>query len=98
MYRPRVFRRTQQWMVANGKPFDAQVMFLVARLLFRGIYFPQMTALAWLRLLASNSMTIARLVGRRLLTTPRPRPGAGVTGEAPAVPAAALEDPTSATL
>ncbi len=65
-YRPRVFASTQRWLVANGKPFDAQVIFLVARLIFRGIYFPQGTAFSWIRVLAANSPTIARIVWRRL--------------------------------
>jgi radical SAM superfamily enzyme YgiQ (UPF0313 family) len=66
-YGHRSFARTQRWLVDNGKPFDHQVAFLVARLLFRGIYFPQSTPWSWVRLLASNAHTIARLVLRRLL-------------------------------
>jgi radical SAM superfamily enzyme YgiQ (UPF0313 family) len=73
-YQPRAFARTQRWLVANGKSFDAQVMFFVARLLFRGIYFPQAGAFGWIRLLASNSLTILRLVARRLFSLPPPRP------------------------
>ncbi len=67
-YAPHFFARTQRWLVDNRKPFDQQVAFLVARLLFRGIYFPQSTPWSWVRLLASNAPTIARLVMRRLLT------------------------------
>jgi radical SAM superfamily enzyme YgiQ (UPF0313 family) len=66
-YRPRSFARTQRWLVANGKAFDVQAMFLVARLLFRGIYFPQPNAWSWIRLIGANSPTIAHLVLRRLL-------------------------------
>jgi radical SAM superfamily enzyme YgiQ (UPF0313 family) len=66
-YGPRSFARTQRWLVNNGKAFDQQVAFLVARLLFRGIYFPQSTPWSWFRLLASNVHTIAGLVLRRLL-------------------------------
>ena len=69
-YGPRSFARTQRWLVANRKPFDHQVAFLVARLLFRGIYFPQATPWSWVRLLASNARTIASLVLRRLLIRP----------------------------
>jgi radical SAM superfamily enzyme YgiQ (UPF0313 family) len=65
-YAPRFFARTQRWLVRNRKPFDHQVAFLVARLLFRGIYFPQATRWSWIRLLAANASTIARLVLRRL--------------------------------
>ena len=71
-YGPRSFARTQRWLVDNRKPFDHQVAFLVARLLFRGIYFPQSTPWSWVRLLASNARTIARLVLRRLFYRPAP--------------------------
>jgi radical SAM superfamily enzyme YgiQ (UPF0313 family) len=65
-YGPRSFARTQRWLVANGKPFDHEIAFLVARMLFRGIYFPTSTPWAWVRLLVSNTPTIARLVLHRL--------------------------------
>jgi radical SAM superfamily enzyme YgiQ (UPF0313 family) len=67
-YRPGAFARTQRWMVAKGKTFDAQVMFLVARLIFRGIYFQQGTLWSWIRVLAANSPTIARIVWRRVFS------------------------------
>jgi radical SAM superfamily enzyme YgiQ (UPF0313 family) len=73
-YRPRMFARTQRWLVARGKGLDAQVMFLVARLLFRGIYFPQSTAWSWVRLIGANLPTIGRLVTRQLLHRSAPRP------------------------
>jgi len=66
-YGRKSFARTQRWLADNRKPFDHQVAFLVARLLFRGIYFPQSTPWSWIRLLASNALTIASLVMRRLL-------------------------------
>jgi radical SAM superfamily enzyme YgiQ (UPF0313 family) len=90
-YRPGTFARTQRWMVAKGKPFDAQVMFLVARLIFRGIYFQQGTMLSWIRVLAANSPTIARIVWRRLFSrdaVPVPAP----TSE-PAADGSVLLDP-----
>jgi len=80
------FARTQQWLVDNRKPFDHQVAFLVARLLFRGIYFPQSTPWSWARLLASNAPTLARLVLHRLLERPA-RP------EAIEIAAASAENP-----
>jgi hypothetical protein len=69
-YRPAAFARTQRWLVEHDKPFEAQVMFLVARLIFRGIYFQQGTALSWIKVLAANSPTIARIVWRRLFRRP----------------------------
>ena len=65
-YRPAAFARTERWLVANHKSFEPQVTFLVARLLFRGIYFQQGTAWSWIRVLAANSPTIARIVWRKL--------------------------------
>jgi radical SAM superfamily enzyme YgiQ (UPF0313 family) len=65
-YSPLFFESTQRWLTDNRKPFDHQVAFLVARLLFRGIYFSQSTRWSWVRLLASNAPTIWRLVARRL--------------------------------
>jgi radical SAM superfamily enzyme YgiQ (UPF0313 family) len=72
------FSRTERWLAAHGKPFDAEVMFLVARLIFRGIYFKQ-GAWSWMRMLAANSPTIARIAIRRLLRrepSEAPRPAA----------------------
>jgi radical SAM superfamily enzyme YgiQ (UPF0313 family) len=74
-YRPGAFARTQRWMAAKGKPFDVQVMFLVARLIFRGIYFEQGTAWSWIRVLAANAPTIANVVWRKLFVrAPEPTP------------------------
>ncbi len=76
-YRPEAFARTQRWMVASGKSFESQVTLLVARLIFRGIYFQQGTAWSWIRVLAANSPTIARIVWRRLFVRPEvPAPAA----------------------
>ena len=45
-----------------GRGLEYRVGHLVARLFFRGIYFPQMTRWAWLRLCADNRRTIYPLV------------------------------------
>ncbi|HKR00944.1 MAG TPA: hypothetical protein VJT09_09735, partial [Pyrinomonadaceae bacterium] len=39
-----------------------QIIHLVSRLFFRGIYFPQMTKRAWIKLLAENRKTIYGLM------------------------------------
>jgi radical SAM superfamily enzyme YgiQ (UPF0313 family) len=39
-----------------------QLIHLVSRLFFRGIYFPQMTKRAWLKLLAQNRKTLSHLI------------------------------------
>jgi len=45
----------------KGHPIQYRISVFVARLFFRGIYFPQMTRGAWLRLLYENRRTIAAL-------------------------------------
>ena len=44
---------------------DVRIGHLVARLFFRGIYFPQMGTSAWLKLLFRNRKTIFKLIARR---------------------------------
>lgn len=61
-YSPAAFRGAQRWLRDNQKSFGQQVMHFVARLLFRGIYFPQLTRWAWMKLLAQNSRTIGSLI------------------------------------
>jgi hypothetical protein len=46
----------------KDKPVVYMISHLVARLFFRGIYFPQLTKLAWLKLLRENQKTIRRLI------------------------------------
>ncbi len=48
------------------KSVDARIMHLIARLFFRGIYFPQMGWWAWTKVIAQNRRTILRLVGEAL--------------------------------
>ena len=43
-------------------PLKYRVSHLIARLFFRGIYFPQMGKRAWVKLIADNRRTIYRLV------------------------------------
>jgi radical SAM superfamily enzyme YgiQ (UPF0313 family) len=45
----------------RDKPIEVRISHLVARMFFRGIYFPQMGKLAWIRLLWSNRRPIASL-------------------------------------
>jgi radical SAM superfamily enzyme YgiQ (UPF0313 family) len=46
----------------NHKPLGYRINILVARLCFRGIYFPMMGRLAWVKVIAENWRTIFRLV------------------------------------
>jgi len=60
-YGPATFGRAQRWLLEHQKPFGQQLTHFVARLLFRGIYFPQMSRWAWMKLLAQNTPTLGRL-------------------------------------
>jgi radical SAM superfamily enzyme YgiQ (UPF0313 family) len=46
----------------NHKPVGYRINILVARLCFRGIYFPQMGPLAWLRVIAQNRRSILQVI------------------------------------
>ena len=46
----------------SHKHFGHRINILIARLCFRGIYFPQMNKWAWIRLIAQNRRTIQRLI------------------------------------
>ena len=46
----------------QDQPLDYRLIHFVMRLFFRGIYFPQMTKRAWMRLIAANRRTIYKLV------------------------------------
>jgi radical SAM superfamily enzyme YgiQ (UPF0313 family) len=46
----------------SHKPLAYRINILVSRLCFRGIYFPQMGPLAWLKVLYENGQTIADIV------------------------------------
>jgi hypothetical protein len=57
----------------DHKPLGYRINILVARLFFRGIYFPQMGPWAWLKVISQNRRTIFKLV----------REGLGVRHDAP---------------
>jgi len=50
----------------SEKSVEIRIMHLIARLFFRGIYFPQMGVWAWTKVIAQNRQTIFRLVGEAL--------------------------------
>jgi len=79
-YSPEAFSRAQHWMLDHQKPFEQQLALFIARLLFRGVYFPQMTRWSWIRLLAQNfrtlvSLTYSGIRERRSLGRPSRLPG-----------------------
>jgi len=46
----------------SHKPLAYRINILVSRLCFRGIYFPQLGPLAWLKVLYENGQTITDIV------------------------------------
>ena len=46
----------------DHKPLGYRINIFIARLCFRGIYFPQMNFLAWVKVIAENRRTIFELV------------------------------------
>lgn len=52
----------------RNAPIDTRISHLVARLFFRGIYFPQMSKWAWIKLLFDNRRSIFSLTGEGLRT------------------------------
>ena len=46
----------------NHKPLGYRINILIARLCFRGIYFPQMGRFAWVKAILENRRTILKLI------------------------------------
>ena len=61
----------------NHKPLGYRINILIARLCFRGIYFPQMGRFAWVKTILENRRTILKLIKQGL--------GAGLHAAAPSV-------------
>ena len=59
------------------KPLGYRINIFIARVCFRGIYFPQMGRLAWLKTILENRRTIIKLVRQGL--------GGGLHADVPAV-------------
>ncbi|HEX8632746.1 MAG TPA: radical SAM protein [Pyrinomonadaceae bacterium] len=55
-------RNAEAMEFIKDKPVEIRIGHLVARLFFRGIYFPQMSKWAWLKLVAQNRSTLFALV------------------------------------
>jgi radical SAM superfamily enzyme YgiQ (UPF0313 family) len=63
------------------KPLDHRINIFLARMCFRGIYFPQMSRFAWLKLITQNRRTIFGLV-KEGFTAGRSRPASAASGTA----------------
>jgi len=50
----------------NHKPLGYRINIFIARLCFRGIYFPQMGRFAWVKTILENRRTILKLIGQGL--------------------------------
>jgi radical SAM superfamily enzyme YgiQ (UPF0313 family) len=55
-------RITEALESIRSQSVEARIIHLIARLFFRGIYFPQMGWRAWIKVIAQNRQTIFRLV------------------------------------
>jgi hypothetical protein len=58
-YSPKNNERAIDWF--KGEAINDQIMHLIMRMFFRGIYFPQRNARVWTRLLAQNRKSILRV-------------------------------------
>jgi hypothetical protein len=61
----------------NDKPLGYRINILIARLCFRGIYFPSMGSFAWVRTILENRQTIIKLLRQGF--------GGGLRASAPSV-------------
>jgi radical SAM superfamily enzyme YgiQ (UPF0313 family) len=61
-YDPATTAAAMEWL--EGRPVADQVIHLLARMAFRGIYFPQMTKRQWLRVLFENRGPIYRVISQ----------------------------------
>lgn len=67
----RSYSPQRNWEAINSikdAPIEVRISHLVARLFFRGIYFPQMSKRAWIKLLLENRKTIFSLTKEGLKT------------------------------
>jgi radical SAM superfamily enzyme YgiQ (UPF0313 family) len=59
-YSPATTQRALRWLANEPVPY--QISHLIARLIFRGIYFPQMSKWQWLKVIGQNRGSIFHLV------------------------------------
>ena len=65
-YSPERNAQAVEWL--GQQPIQYRISHLVARLFFRGIYFPQMGTRAWLKVIAQNRRTIFKLTREGIQT------------------------------
>jgi hypothetical protein len=59
-YGPKNNQRALEWF--GGRAIDDQIMLLIMRMFFRGIYFPQHNARVWTKLITQNRKPILKLL------------------------------------
>ncbi|HLI29875.1 MAG TPA: radical SAM protein [Terriglobia bacterium] len=69
-YAPATIARAMKWL--ETRPLGDRIMHLVARLAFRGIYFPQMRKREWAQVLFENRVAILALIFQALKMKLRP--------------------------
>jgi hypothetical protein len=69
----------------NHEPLGYRINILIARLCFRGIYFPQMGRFAWVKTIFENRRTILKLIRQGL--------GAGLHAAAPSAAPQSVTEP-----
>lgn len=70
----------------RNAPIEYRISHFVARLFFRGIYFPQLGVRSWLKVMNQNRMTILRLVRDSIKETVKSRPSKPVTDSGKEIP------------
>lgn len=83
-YAPARTASALRWL--EGQPLPDRAIHLVARLIFRGIYFPQMRSREWLRVLFENRRPIVRLLCEALATRFKPESEHASSAEVPSAP------------
>ena len=83
-YDPATTAGAMHWL--ERRSLSDRAIHLVTRLIFRGIYFPQMRRREWLRVVFENRRSILRLLAQALADRFRPRRERAAAVEAPSIP------------
>jgi radical SAM superfamily enzyme YgiQ (UPF0313 family) len=70
-YAPATNASAMRWM--ESRPLPDRIIHLLSRLAFRGIYFPQMSRKAWIKILFQNRGPILRVIAQALMVKLRSR-------------------------
>jgi radical SAM superfamily enzyme YgiQ (UPF0313 family) len=84
-YSPATTASAMAWLADS--PLGDRIIHMLARLAFRGIYFPQMKRKEWLQVLFENRSVILHLLGQALEFKLMPRPRKPLSFQPPQLPA-----------